>query len=120
MIKYQNNPIKGIVDVCQRLYPSIECQLIFAEGIKEKDDAWAATVWPDDGSAPQMWIDASAPYNACIELIAHEFAHVVTGEGNGHDVKWENTFDLINAEFNNRQFQELNEDTVGLDDIINN
>lgn len=100
MISYGNNPTQDVVDVCNKLYPEKDCELIFAEGIKEKDDAWAATNWPDDGSNPEIWVDVSAPYSAVIELIAHEFAHVVAGHAAGHGPEWENVFDEINSKFN--------------------
>lgn len=100
MISYGNNPVQDVIDICNRLYPKLNCELIFAEGIKEKDDACAATVWPDDGSEPQIWIDVSASYSATVELIAHEFAHVVAGHESGHGQEWEKVFDEINSKFN--------------------
>ena len=94
-----NNPIDEVVKSCNKLYPNY-CELIFAEGIKDKEDAWAVTVWPDDGTNPAIWIDVSSPYMAVVELIAHEYAHVVAGHSAGHGPDWEKVFDAVNVDFN--------------------
>lgn len=103
MINIINNPIQDIVNVCSKLYPSKACSLVFVQGLKEKADAWGVTFWPDNGSAPEISVDVSAPYHACVELIAHEFAHVVAGEGRSHDEEWEKIFSKINIAFNKMQ-----------------
>ena len=103
MIVTTNNPIKEVIEVCNKLYPLKHCGLSFVHGLKEKEDAWAVTFWPDDGNLPEISIDVSAPYDACVELIAHEFAHVVAGEVKGHNKDWENAFSEINIAFNNAQ-----------------
>lgn len=100
MIALTNNPIQEVVGICNRLYPDKNCDLIFVEGIKEKVNAWAVTEWNGGSLKPWVCIDVSAPYSAVIELIAHEFAHVVAGEGVGHGSEWEAVFDRINMEFN--------------------
>ena len=77
--------------------------MVFVNGLKEKEDAWAVTFWSEDGCKPEISIDVSAPYSACVELIAHEFAHVVAGEDAGHNDEWEKIVSEINIAFNSAQ-----------------
>lgn len=105
MIVTTNNPIKEIINICNDLYPLKHCASTFVQGLKQKEDAWAVTGWSDNEDIPEIFVDVSAPYSECVELIAHEFAHVVVGEGegNGHGEEWEKVLSEINIAFNDAQ-----------------
>jgi hypothetical protein len=103
MINYINDPINAVIDICDELYPDLEVDLQFVEGMHEKVGAFGETFFPDEKEElPKISIDVSAPFSAVLELIAHEVAHVVSGPGHEHDDVWESHFDAIHKAYCNQ------------------
>lgn len=104
MIDLNVNPISAVIQICEFLYPELDVELQFVVGLTEETDgeAFAETFWPSDGSTPVISVDVEVPLIGIVELIAHEFAHVVVGPDcdEDHGQEWEEVFERINQTFN--------------------
>lgn len=100
----ENDPIKEILDICKTY--NKKCTISFVIGLYEKEKGYAVTIFHEKlDSTPEIFIDVDVPYYHVIELIAHEFAHVVVGKKENHSKKWKKIFEEINQKFNNLQVQ---------------
>lgn len=95
------NPYTLVLEVFNDLYPGHDVEVGFAPEAK-CDGGFAFTVFPDDGSKPEVWIGVHTPVEASIEVIAHELAHVAVGIDAEHGPAWEAAFEAIHAEYAKR------------------
>jgi hypothetical protein len=101
MIKFNNALLQAtdcLIDVFEQLYPNKDAIINYTEEIKEDTDGesfLAYTLFPYDGSTPEIYICLQAPLESLPELIAHELAHVVTGNDHDHDDDWDMVFGRI-------------------------
>lgn len=102
VVKFINNPIQDVIDIYTRLYNK-PVEIGFTSDIGKKNNApYGMCVFPADGSTPQVVLDANLEYIHLVEVLAHELAHVVTGEGcecDGHTPEWDAVFTKINEEY---------------------
>jgi hypothetical protein len=70
------------------------------------DNAYGVTVFPDDGSRPQIFLSLKLPLEGLAEILAHELAHVIIGHEEEHSAEWEKAFSAIHA-VHDALFQEV-------------
>lgn len=96
--RLRSDPIGNVVEVFNRLFPGIEVAIDFVSGLKDAEDAWGVTHFPDDGGPPSISLDVDLEYRHVVEILAHELAHVAAPDDEDHGEKWEAAFSLIHAE----------------------
>lgn len=64
------------------------------------EPAYGVTIFPEDGSAPMIFISADLKLSDAVEIFAHELAHVAAGASAGHGEEWDKAFENIFAEYN--------------------
>lgn len=109
-VVFQNDPYAVVYRAFRELYPNVgdidiayDYEVITTDGTNEK--LKGVTIFPDDGSIPQIRIDCTLPVDAIAEILAHELAHVAVGKPNhndkerDHDERWEKAFDAIYNRF---------------------
>lgn len=109
-VVFQNDPYAVVYRAFRELYPNVgdidiayDYEVITTDGTNEK--VKGVTIFPDDGSIPQIRIDCTLPVDAIAEILAHELAHVALGKPDhndkerDHDERWEQAFDAIYNRF---------------------
>lgn len=114
------NPFDLIMQAYNNLYNK-PCKVEFVSGLTPQSfpfrlvrlfrptlGPWGNTLFPEDGGIPVVSIDSLTPFEAVIEIIGHELAHVAVGAGcaDDHGLEWETAFEAINQEFT-RLFKEV-------------
>ena len=104
MINYPiiNDPIALVAAAFERLYPDKKYEAHYDFGLKDSKGkpVWGQTIFPDDGSTPQVIINAevfeteNGLANAA-EIFAHELAHCAAGSGAQHNEHWDTEFEKI-------------------------
>ena len=97
MITFLNDPISDIIAIVERLYPDIEAEV----QIVSEQEVPGEVVFPEDETTPLISVRGDIPYEAVLEILAHELAHVAVGYGNEeeHGPLWEAAFDRIHREY---------------------
>ena len=109
-VVFCNDPYVVVYRAFRDLYPNVgdvdiayDYDVVTTDATNEK--LKGVTIFPDDGSAPQIRIDCTLPVDAIAEILAHELAHVAVGKLNhndkerDHDERWEQAFDAIYNRF---------------------
>ena len=96
-IKIVNNPFDLVIEATHNLYPHLNCKIQFNPELRGKEFGECGTCTVVDN---EILIDISTniPFDAMIEIIAHELAHAVVGKTNDenkHSKEWEDIFDKI-------------------------
>lgn len=107
MLCIANDPFETLFGAIHNLYPDVECYIQVDPNIKAPFRLFSKRMWgicgytlfPDDGSMPEIRVSAHIPYVRVVEITAHEVAHVVAGAEAGHGPKWQQAFDAIKQEF---------------------
>lgn len=107
MLSISNDPFEILFEAINNLYPKIECDIQVDPNIKAPVRLFGKRLWgicgytlfPDDGSMPEVRVSAHIPYVRVVEIIGHEVAHVVAGTKAGHGAEWRQAFDAIKQEF---------------------
>jgi hypothetical protein len=94
-ITIYHDPIRDLIKVFERLYPDHDAEVAFCVDNDVVDGACGVTVF--GAGCPQVMLPADLPYVHCTEILAHELAHVVAGEDDGHGEKWKAAFDALHA-----------------------
>lgn len=95
---FRFDPIANVVEVFNRLFPGKAATIEFVEGLKETEDAWGVTHFPEDGGPPSISLDVDLEYRHVVEILAHELAHVAEPADEDHGERWDAAFSLIHAE----------------------
>ena len=108
-IKSKNDPISGVIQAVQELYPDLEADIWYDDTMefKGEDRICGETVFPLDGTTPIIRINARIPFYAVPEIIAHELAHVKEPEDVNHGEKWEKAFNAIFMQYSKNMKQIL-------------
>lgn len=87
----------GTLDLSQDIFAAVvragerrltrRVTVMIGQGVQEHHGAPAFTLFPDDGSEPEIYIDADIPYVAVAELLCHELAHCILPD-HAHDETW--------------------------------
>ena len=101
MLKIRNNPIDILLSICECNYKET-ADKIQEIAFAQVEEGYAVTVFSDDGI--YIYIssfigeekDEPITFEVATELLAHELAHAICGENEGHGKLWENTFDRLN------------------------
>lgn len=92
------NPIQIVADAATACFPDIDCDVTFA--VFPDDGPYGQTFWPDDGRRTIVQVAVGIPFEAVIEVLGHELAHVAAGKDAGHGPIWEDAFNRIHTEYN--------------------
>ena len=95
-----NDPFAMVWMAYKKLYDK-PCEVAFdSKEFYGEDAGYGVTIFPDDGSAPQVAIFTEFPIVEQVEVLAHELAHVAVGIEHDHDDVWKDAFDAIFEEYN--------------------
>lgn len=103
MIEYIN-PIQIMIDVVKEMYPEVKALVYYTSRLanndgddKEEDAAVGCTIFPDDGSIPQIQLSIEIPFYGAFDVLAHELAHLVLGPDveDEHGEEWEDLKEKI-------------------------
>jgi hypothetical protein len=95
MITLEFEPLATVIGIFHRHFPDRSASVRFTSGI---EDGVGYTLFPDDGSDPVIVLDCSIPFEAVVETLAHELAHVAAPDDE-HGSKWEAAFEMIHREY---------------------
>lgn len=97
-----NNPFDMIEEAFGNLYPDKKYEAYMWVDVKDDagEPAYGVTTFPEDGSAPMIFISADLKLSDAVEIFAHELAHVAAGASAGHGEGWDEAFENIFAEYN--------------------
>lgn len=92
------NPISMVLDAATACFPDIDCDVEFT--VAPEQGPYGQTFWPDDGGRTRVQVAVGIPFEAVLEVLAHELAHVAAGADAGHGPAWEDAFKRIHVEYN--------------------
>lgn len=104
MINIVFDPFKIIIDIVEKRWPHVRCDVYFAR-LDDYDKGKAFTLFVDGSDDVEIFIDPRESYEDCVEGLAHELAHVVLGknyngrDGKGHGPEWFRVFTIIYNDF---------------------
>ena len=111
-VVFINDPFHVVYQAFKELYPDKECEILFdynVETIDTHERVKGVTIFPDDGSIPQIRIDCEQTIDQISGILAHELAHVALGKPElddrelDHGEDFEKTLDAIFDRFNELQ-----------------
>ena len=111
-VVFINDPFHVVYQAFKELYPDKECEILFDYNVETTDTherVKGVTIFPDDGSIPQIRIDCEQTIDRITEILAHELAHVALGKPTwddkelDHGEDFEKTLDAIFDRFNELQ-----------------
>lgn len=99
-MKIINNPFEKVIQAVKELYSDTEAVIQFNPNLRGSEyRECGCTTFPEDNSIPIIDISTNIPFEAMIEILAHELAHVVVGKEAGHKKEWEAVFDKIQEKY---------------------
>ena len=111
-VVFINDPFHVVYQAFKKLYPDKECEIMFDYNVETTDTherVKGVTIFPDDGSIPQIRIDCEQTIDQISGILAHELAHVALGKPEwddrelDHGDDFERTLDAIFDRFNELQ-----------------
>ena len=111
-VVFINDPFHVVYQAFKELYPDKECEILFDYNVETTDTherVKGVTIFPDDGSIPQIRIDCEQTIDQISGILAHELAHVALGKPDWEDREldhgddFERTLDAIFDRFNELQ-----------------
>ncbi len=111
-VVFINDPFHVVYQAFKELYPDKECEIMFDYNVETTDTherVKGVTIFPDDGSIPQIRIDCEQTIDQISEILAHELAHVALGKPDWDDIEldhgedFEKVLDEIFDRFNELQ-----------------
>ena len=111
-VVFINDPFHVVYQAFKELYPDKECEIMFDYNVETTDTherVKGVTIFPDDGSIPQIRIDCEQTIDQISGILAHELAHVALGKPEwddrelDHGDDFERTLDAIFDRFNELQ-----------------
>lgn len=93
-----NNPFQDLINAAEFVNGgALDCEIFFHPDMQEEDGSvpFGSTTFPDDGSCPQIAINADMKIKDSLEILAHELAHVIVGVEHDHDAVYDDTFNAI-------------------------
>jgi hypothetical protein len=103
-MEFINNPFDMVIQAVKELYPDTKAYIQFNPYMKYHKflcfhiGECGCTTF-NSGSIPVIDISTHIPFEAMIEILAHELSHVVAGEKHGHDETWNKIFDNIHKRY---------------------
>lgn len=111
-VVFVNDPFHVVYQAFKELYPDKECEILFDYNVETTDTherVKGVTIFPDDGSIPQIRIDCEQTIDQISGILAHELAHVALGKPKwddrelDHGEDFEKVLDAIFDRFNELQ-----------------
>lgn len=96
-VRWIGNPLADIVRCFKKLYPHLSVEISVQPVPPELKGQ--CSFGSDDHPTPLVAIDPSLPYVGCVDVLAHELAHVAAGENAGHGPDWEAAYAAIHNEY---------------------
>ena len=96
-VRWIGNPMADVVRCFRKLYP--HCSADISVQPVPPNLKGQCSFGGDDHPTPLIEIDPSLPYAGCIDVLAHELAHVAAGESAGHSPEWEKAYASIHDEY---------------------
>ena len=94
-VRFVGNPMADIVKAFRKLHPKKSANISFQPtGARRKGQ----TAW-GRGHTPLITVDPGLPYVGCMDILAHELAHVAAGPKAKHGPKWKAIYDAIHEEY---------------------
>ena len=89
-----DDPLRIVVRAFRNLYPMLSARIVIQpiDGNKLGEACFAP------GRVPLVSVDPMQSYVGCIDVLAHELAHVST-EGHGHGPRWKSSYKAISNEY---------------------
>lgn len=94
-IRWIGDPFADVVRAFRKLYPhrSVEIAMQPIPGKRLGEASFGR------GHVPFVTVDPRQSYIGCIDILAHELAHVAAGAKKGHGKQWLNAYDAIRDEY---------------------
>jgi hypothetical protein len=96
---YALRPFDLPIEAFNALYPDRKVKIDFIPNDQCADSeggkAQGFTLFPDDGSVPEIWINGTIPIEGLPDTVAHELAHVVCGFDADHGPEWDAVYQAI-------------------------
>ena len=98
---FKNDPFSLIYQAFERIFQEKQCEIWWGmpDDVKEGERAYGVTNFPDDGTAPTVFVSPDYPVSQQAEILAHELAHVAVGQVHEHDEVWDGAFEQIQKEY---------------------
>jgi hypothetical protein len=101
MIITFEEPLNYILDAFRNLYTvNRDILICFSDEFGDDEPPYGQTCEVDDENLYVISISAFLPMLHCLEILAHELAHIAAGLDHEHDIKWEECFSSIQLEYN--------------------
>ena len=85
-------PFQKIIKAAESFAGLIPCVISFGPA---EEGAKGYTFFPADEGIPEIFIDPDQTIEQCMDILAHELAHVIVGAEEEHGPKWEETYAKI-------------------------
>lgn len=92
-VHFADNPLCIVRDAFRALYPKHRARIVFQWSNGRLGQTNFAP-----GRIPLVTIDPTQSFVGCVDVLAHELAHVAT-EGAGHGKEWRKAYNRIRAEY---------------------
>lgn len=100
-----NDPFETVLEAARQLFPNLKAVILLDPYLKFRRilcfrlGHCGETLFPDDGSDPVIRVSTKIPFEAMVEILAHELAHVAAGVENEHNAIWLKAFKDIHSCF---------------------
>lgn len=111
MIEF-NDPLADVIQAVVNLYGEIDAVIQYNPEMPKKYNfkilgrnlaigkkPLGETFFPDDGTTPIISLNPNIPLIHLVEILGHEFAHVIVGFDGDHDKDWEFAFNRVQKEY---------------------
>jgi len=97
-MKWKPDPFRVMLKQVQARYPNLRAHVCINNN--KRGDRWLGrTIFPDDGSTPQIHLNAKCTLGGSLDILAHELAHLVCGPDAKHGPKWRKEYRRIYHEW---------------------
>lgn len=104
-VEWGVSPFHFIVEAYTQLYNK-PCTIDLHPTYHADTGKYGSTMFPDDGSTPEIVLAADVSYQILIEILAHELAHVAAGKDvecadtdEQHGNAWQEAFDALHKRY---------------------
>lgn len=94
-VVWKSDPLRDVVRAFRRLYPRRACDIVVQPVSGKK----LGRTFFARGHRPMVALDPRVSYAGCIDILAHELAHVAAGINGGHGPRWAKAYDAIRDEY---------------------
>lgn len=100
---FENDPFAMTYEAYKRIYKKDCIVNWYTEELMGEIGGYGKDVYGfaefSENEIPRVYINAKAPVENAVELLAHELAHVAVGADKDHGPEWEEAFENIHKEY---------------------